>query len=96
MKSIAIKSHSSEKALPLIKNALEREKRIIQDSLQITREKVKSLSSRLNIDLDLLVSGSAVHTEANDMELLELEGEISILKHLEESLRELEELEICT
>lgn len=96
MKSIAIKSHSSEKVLPLIKNAIEREKRIIQDSLQITREKVKSLSSRLNIDLDLLVSGSAVRTEANDMELLELEGEISILKHLEESLRELEELEICT
>jgi hypothetical protein len=87
MESIAIKSHSSEKALPLVKNAIEREKRIIQDSLQITREKVKSLSSRLNIDLDLLVSGSAVHTEANDMELLELEGEISILKHLEESLR---------
>jgi hypothetical protein len=95
MESIAIKSHSSEKVLPLIKNAIEREKRIIQDSLQITREKVKSHASRLGIDLDLLVSGSLVHTETNDMELLELEGEISILNHLEESLKELEELEIC-
>lgn len=95
MESIAIKSHSSEKVLPLIRNAIEREKRIIQGSLQITREKVKSLSSRLNVDLDLLVSGSVVHTETNDMELLELEGEMTILRHLEESLKELEELEIC-
>lgn len=95
MENIAIKSHSSEKAVPLIKDAIEREKRIIQDSIQITREKVKALSTKLNIDLDLLVSGSVVHTETNDMELLELEGEIAVLKHLEESLRELEELEIC-
>lgn len=95
MESIAIKSHSSEKVLPLIRNAIEREKRIIQGSLQITRERVKSLSSRLNVDLDLLVSGSVVHTETNDMELLELEGEMTILRHLEESLKELEELEIC-
>lgn len=95
MENIAIKSRSSEKALPLIKNAIEREKRIIEDSLQITREKVRSLASRLNVDPGLLINGSVIHTEANDMELLELEGEISILKHLEESLDELKELEIC-
>lgn len=95
MESIAIKSHSSARVIPLIKNAIEREKRIIQDSLNVTRDRIKGLSSRLNVDLSSLVEGTVVHTELNEMELLELEGEMGVLKHLEESLKELDELEIC-
>lgn len=95
MESIAIKSHSSARVIPLIKNAIEREKRIIQDSLNVTRDRIKGLSSRLNVDLSSLVEGTVVHTELNEMELLELEGEMAVLKHLEESLKELDELEIC-
>ena len=95
MESIAIKSHSSARVIPLIKNAIEREKRIIQDSLNVTKDRVKGLSSKLNVDLSSLAEGTVVHTELNEMELLELEGEMAILKHLEESLKELEELEIC-
>lgn len=49
-------------------------------------------------DLDRMLKNAgltSIHTELNEMELLEIEGEMAILKHLEESFKELEELEIC-
>lgn len=95
MQTISIKSSSPEKILPLLTNALDREKRIITDSLKITREKVNSLAKTLSVDIDKLMAGEVEHTESNDMKLIELEGEVKILRHLEDELKELEFLEIC-
>lgn len=95
MQTIYIKSSSPEKVIPLITNALDREKRIIMDSLKITRERVNSLSKLLSVDVDKLSAGEVEHTEANDMKLVELEGELKILRHLEDELKEIESLEIC-
>ncbi len=95
IQTISIKSSSPEKVIPLIVNALDREKRIITDSLKMTREKINSLSKSLSVDVDKLMDGKVEHTEANDMKLIELEGELKILRHLEDELKELESLEIC-
>jgi hypothetical protein len=95
MQTISIKSSSPEKVIPLLTNALDREKRIIMDSLKMTREKINSLSKLLSVDIDKLIAGKVEHTEANDMKLIELEGELKILRHLEDELKELESLEIC-
>jgi hypothetical protein len=95
MKTISIKSISPEKTIPLLETAVEREKNIIMDSLKTTREKVDALAKALEVDIDKLMKGKVPHTEANDMKLVELEGEIEILKHLESELKELESLEIC-
>lgn len=65
------------------------------DSLKTTREKVDALAKVLAVDIDSLMKGEVPHTEANDMKLVELEGEVEILKHLESELKELESLEIC-
>lgn len=95
MKIISIKSMSPEKTIPLLETAVEREKNIIMDSLKTTREKVDALAKALAVDIDKLMKGEVPHTEANDMKLIELEGEVEILKHLESELKELESLEIC-
>lgn len=95
MKIISIKSMSPEKTIPLLETAVEREKNIIMDSLKTTREKVDALAKALAVDIDKLMKGEVPHTEANDMKLIELEGEVEILKHLESELKELESLKIC-
>ncbi|MBU4321028.1 MAG: hypothetical protein L6246_08865 [Thermodesulfovibrionales bacterium] len=95
MQTISIKSSSSEKIIPLLTNALDREKRLIVGSLKKISEKIDSLAKSLSVDIDKLVAGEVEHTEANDMKLVELEGELKILRHLEDELKELESLEIC-
>ena len=95
LKTISLKIKSSDTTLPLLKNAIDREKRIIMESLRITKDKVKRLSESLGVDINKLMSGKIEHTEANDMELIELEGEVEIMKRLEKELKEFKSIEIC-
>ena len=95
MQTISLKSGSPDTVIPLLKNAIDREKRILAESLRITREKVNKLAKDLAVDIDKLMRGEVKHTASNDMQLLELEGEIEILRHLETEIKELESVEIC-
>ncbi len=95
MRTISIKSSSPEKSIPLLVNAIDREKRIVMDSLKTTRERVETLAKELGVDLGKLMRGEIEHACADDMKLIELEGETELLKHLESELKELESLEIC-
>lgn len=95
MQTISIKSHSPEKTIPLLTNAIEREKRIVMDSLRTTRQRVEALAKEMGVDVSKLMLGEVDHDETHDMRLLELEGEMELLGHLESELRELETLEIC-
>ncbi len=95
MQTISIKSHSPEKTIPLLANAIEREKRIVMNSLRTTRQRVESLAKEMGVDVSKLMRGEVAHDETHDMRLLELEGETELLRHLESELRELETLEIC-
>ena len=81
--------------IPLLRNALDREKRILIETLRLTKERINKLSENLGVDVDKLMKGEVEHTEANDMQLVELEGEIEISKHIEAELTELESVEIC-
>ena len=95
MQTISLKSGSPDTVIPLLKNAIDRGKRILAESLRVTREKVNKLAKDLAVDIDKLMQGEVKHTESNDMQLLELEGEIEILRHLETEIKELESVEIC-
>jgi len=95
MQTISLKSGSPDTVIPLLKNAIDREKRILAESLRITRERVNKLAKDLAVDIDKLMRGEVKHTASNDMQLLELEGEIEILRHLETEIKELESVEIC-
>ena len=95
MQTISLKSNSPDVIIPLLKNALDREKRILMETLRITREKINKLAESLGVDVNKLIKGEVEHTEANDMQLIELEGEIEISRHIEAELKELESVTIC-
>ncbi|GBD95490.1 MAG TPA: hypothetical protein ENG83_03985 [Nitrospirae bacterium] len=95
MQTISLKSNSPDDAIPLLRSAIDREKRIITESLRIAKEKIGRLSKVLGVDIDKLMKGDIEHTESNELRLIELEGEIELMKHLESELKELESVEIC-
>jgi len=95
MQIITLKSDSPETVVSLLKNAMDREKRILVDTIRITKEKIDALAKSLGVDIDKLIRGEVEHTESNDMHLIELEGEIEILEHLKDELKALETVEIC-
>lgn len=95
MASIEITTPEPEKALPVLRDAVDRQKRLISQSIARTQERIQCLAASLGVDPALLVEGKVPHGEAQDMELLELEGEIQLLNHLREQLDSLEQLKIC-
>jgi len=95
MQKISIKSSSPEKTIPLLMKAIEREKRIVLFSMKTAQKRVEALAQELGIDVDRLMDGEIEHADADDMRLIELEGEAEIFKHLESELKELESLEMC-
>lgn len=94
MTSISIQS-TLPLPLPLLAGALNREKRIVKHSVEITKKRIAALSKTLEVNPGSLMQGEVDHTNDNDMELLELEGELAVLAHLEGELAALESARIC-
>ena len=95
MQKIEINTPEPEKALPVLRDTIERQKSVLSHSIVKTEERIKELSSQLQVDPDLLLAGEVIHFEKKDMDLFELEGELEILRHLREQLNSLEHLTIC-
>ena len=95
MQKIEISTPEPEKVLPVLRDAIERQKRILSQSLAKTEERIKQLAFDLKVNPDLLLTGQVPHPENQDMDLLELEGELEIRRHLQEQLESLEHLTIC-
>lgn len=77
MATISVKSATPEVVIPLINNALEREKRIIRNSIAKVEKRVNTLCQALSVEPEELKAGKVPHPEADDMELIELEGELA-------------------
>lgn len=94
MTSISIQS-ALPLPLSLLMGALDREKRILKNSVKTAKKRVGALSKALAVDPERLLQGEVAHTDANDMELLELEGELILLATMEQELAALESVRIC-
>lgn len=95
MGTIEIKTPSPQQATPLLRSAIELEKKLIRDSLMLTSERITELARCADVEPDQLLTGTVTRHESNEMLLLELEGELAIRRSLEESLRHLDSLQIC-
>ncbi|MFA5354024.1 MAG: hypothetical protein WC291_07330 [Thermodesulfovibrionales bacterium] len=95
MQTITLKSDFPETVVPLLKSAMNREKKILSDTIRLSKERIDSLAMTLGVNLDRLMAGEVEHTESDDMQLIELEGEVEILRHLEAELKAIESVEIC-
>lgn len=96
MNKIEIMTPEPEKALPILRDAIDRQKRILSQSLAQTEERIHKLATQLQVNPALLLAGEVPHPENQDMDLLELEGEQEILRHLRRQLESLERLTLCT
>ena len=96
MERLEIVTAEPEKARLVLQAAIERHKRLLAQSIARTHERVQQLATRLRVDLDCLQAGEVSHAEEQDMDLLELEGELEILRHLREQGEILERLSICS
>lgn len=95
MEKIEISTPEPEKVLPILQDAIERQKRLFSQSLTRTEERIRQLATHLQVDPDRLLAGDIPHPEEKDMDLLELEGELELLRHLKEQLESLERLKLC-
>jgi uncharacterized protein YoaH (UPF0181 family) len=95
MDKIQIITSEPQKVLPVLQDAIERQKRILSQSLSQTGERIQQLAAQLQVDPELLMTGEVPHPENQDMDLLELEGELEIFHLLREQMRNLEDLTIC-
>ena len=95
MEKIEINTPEPEKVLPILRDAIERQKRLLSQSLARTEERIRQLATYLQVEPDRLLAGDVPHPEEKDMDLLELEGELELLRHLREQLESLEHLKLC-
>jgi hypothetical protein len=95
MGKIEISTSEPDRVLPVLKDALDRQKRLLAQSLARTESKIKHLAAQLQVDPDRLLAGEVPHPEDKDMELLELEGELELGRHFREQLEVLERLKVC-
>ncbi len=95
MAVIQIKTPSPDQAIPLVKDALAMETKLTRDSLRTTDERIAALSDRLNVTPEQVLAGAVPRTENNEAVLLDLEGELELRRVLRDTLRHLEQLEVC-
>ena len=69
---------------------------MVRGSLATTNERIAALTRELSVTVDQVLAGTVARTEANEMAFLELEGELAIRGSLEEALRSLDSLELCS
>ena len=96
MGKIEISTPEPDKVLPLLWDAIERQKRMLAQSLARTQERMQQLATHLQVSPEVLLAGELPHPEDQDMDLLELEGELELLHHLREQLERLERLTVCS
>jgi hypothetical protein len=95
MDKIEIQTPVRDKVLPVLSDALERQKRLLADSIARTEERVRVLAGSLQVNPALLLAGQVPYPETKDMDLVELEGELSVLRHLRDQLESLTLSSIC-
>jgi hypothetical protein len=95
MSTIQIKTPSPDQSLPLVKEALEMEKKLTRDSLKTTEDRIATLARELGVAPAQVLEGTVTRTEENEQALLELEGELELCRTLQKTLGHLDQLEVC-
>lgn len=95
MAIIQIKTPFPDQAIPLVKDALAMEAKLTRDSLRTTESRIATLAQQLDVTPDQVLAGAVHRTEDNEALLLDLEGELELRRVLQDTLRHLEQLEVC-
>ena len=93
MPNITIKVSDAPDSKALLADAIEREKKAILYGLIKTEKNVKRLLKALNVKVSEIEK--AERTEENELEFIELEGELGILTRLKDKKAKLDSMVIC-
>jgi hypothetical protein len=96
MEKIELSTPDPEKVLPILEDAIARQKRLLAQSLARSEERIQQLALQLGVDPLRLLAGEIPHSEKEDMNLLELEGELELRRHFQAQLESLERLQLCS
>ncbi|MBI1928198.1 hypothetical protein HYR99_28630 [Candidatus Poribacteria bacterium] len=93
MASLTIQAENGEAIRHIIESALSKEIALLQIGMEKTKARIANFERKYNCSLqELMASGR----EIDDIDLVEWEGETEILRHLNDRLKQIDELEICT
>lgn len=95
MSTIQIKTPFPEQSIPLVKEALEMEKKLTRDSLIISEDRISAFVQQLGVTVAQVLEGSVPRREENEQAFLDLEGELELRRTLQDTLTHLEQLEVC-
>ncbi|MBI5191788.1 MAG: hypothetical protein HZA22_14100 [Nitrospirae bacterium] len=93
MQSVTIMVSDAPDSRELIRHALERERKADASSLAATEKKVRLMAKSLGVKVTGL--DKVERTEENELQLVELEGEIGILGRLKERRKRLDSMVVC-
>ena len=93
MASLTIQAENVETIRHIIESALSKETAILQIGMEKTKARLANFERQYNCSLQELMASCR---EIDDIDLVEWEGETEILRHLNDRLKQIDELEICT
>ena len=92
MASLTIQTKNVGEAIHLIQSALVKEAAFLRLGIEKTKVRIASFEKRYNCSLQELRDSAR---EIDDLDLVEWEGEVEVLRRLNEKLKQLDELKIC-
>jgi hypothetical protein len=92
MEALRILTENMEETTNLLKEALAREKYILQIGIEKTKIRIQQFERQYSAELTQILDQEQ---EIDHTDLSEWEGEVEVLRRLMEKIQNLEEIEIC-
>jgi hypothetical protein len=92
MASLTIQTENVEDAIHLIQSALLKESAFLRLGIEKTRARIANFEKKYGCPLQGLRDSTK---EIDDLDLVEWEGEIEVLRRLNKKLKQVDELKIC-
>ena len=96
MTELVIKSDYKAQILSLVKNALEREKKVISSSIEISQKKLKDFEKRYQLSTSDFFAKYQKGEMGDGADIIDWAGEYKMLLKLEDDLKKLEEIIIAS
>lgn len=96
MTELVIKSDYKEQISSLVKNALEREKKVISSSIEISQRKLKDFEKRHQLSTAEFFAKYQKGEMGDGADIIDWAGEYKMFLKLEDDLKKLEEIIIAS
>jgi len=93
MEILTILTENMQETAALLKEALAKEKYLLQNGIEKTRARIRQFEQRYSANLAQILSQGG---DIDHVDLAEWEGEEEVLRRLMKKIQNLEQIQICT